>query len=407
MNIALIIDDMVSYPPTNGVTYRFVEASKRLSKYPGIHTIIADRGKSDIQKMQEDGFHTTIIPSDWLYNDKYPEVLSALKEKNIDIVHVSNAHSMVPVFGFKLANDLGAKLVCDMHDLYSDLAADPETAQRELHSQLTIANHCDHIFVMSKLDMERLIDYGLDENRLTWAPNGVEVKPERQTPCSTQELVFVGNMYYPPNAEAVMLIKNEIAPAVMKTCPQASFKIIGNAPEHLKADAPSNVNFLGMQPDLGVHFSTALAALAPLMHGGGMKVKMLDYASHSLPIVCTDIAMMGYDKNPGFALCGNINEFIAATIQLLNDPKQAFVCGQQSRSYVDEIFSWNNIIERQYQAYKEINQKPKREQKIEYSKDRAGNITIDGFVIEHPSHLAEERYQEAKPYQTTQIFEIK
>lgn len=107
MNVALVIDDIIEYPPKNGVTYRFYHAAKHLMNRDGIHVIIADRGGTEIQKLKNSGLKATFFPSKWLYDpQKTKDVLDIFRSKNINIIHVCNAHTMVPQYGFNLHNQL-------------------------------------------------------------------------------------------------------------------------------------------------------------------------------------------------------------------------------------------------------------------------------------------------------------
>lgn len=412
MNIALMIDDTVEIPPKNGVTARFYYAAKHLIKYPGVHVFIADRGGTEVEKMSQQGFSATIFPSKWLYDEtKFPFVVSLFREKKIDIIHVCNAHTMVPVYGFQLCNALNASLVCDMHDIYADLLPkDRKYDQARFNENLTqriVGKYADRIGVISKIDMERLASGVVDPQKMYWAPVGIESREIVKSNLGSQNVVFVGNMFYGPNYEAAKLIAEYISPAVRKECPNATFSLIGNAPEDIAV--LKNVVYLGPQDDLAPHFNNATVGLAPLNNGSGMKVKMLDYASFGLPVVGTTIAAMGYEENGGFIITDDYPTFVSQIVSLLKAPQLAQERGKSGKEYIDSNFSWNSIVHRQYQVYCTLYQEHLARNSpvsIPFKLSASGHVEVDGFLLEKPQHLAEERYQMVECLQNDRVLQI-
>ncbi|MDD3020667.1 MAG: glycosyltransferase family 4 protein [Alphaproteobacteria bacterium] len=412
MNVALMIDDTVEIPPKNGVTARFYNAAKHLLKYPGIHVFIADRGGTEVAKMSQQGFRATIFPSKWLYDaEKFPLIASLFREKNIKIIHVCNSHTMVPVYGFQLCNALNASLVCDMHDIYADLLPkDRKYDQARFNENLTqriVGKYADRVGVISRIDMERLASGVVDPQKMYWAPVGIESRETVRSKRDTQNVVFVGNMFYGPNYEAAKLISKYISPAVKEECPNAIFSLIGNAPEDIAS--LKNVVHLGPQDDLAPHFNKASVGLAPLNNGSGMKVKMLDYASFGLPVVGTTIAAMGYEENDGFIITDDYPTFVSQIVGLLKSPQLAQERGKAGKEYIDRNFSWYSIVQRQYQVYCDLYQEHLGRSSpvsIPFKLSASGHVEVNGFLLEKPQHLAEERYQMVQHLQKEMILRL-
>jgi glycosyltransferase involved in cell wall biosynthesis len=297
-----------------------------------------------------------------------------------------------------------------MHDIYANLIPkDKKYDQARFNENLTqriVGKYADRIGVVSKLDMEQLIASGIDQEKMYWAPVGAEL---RTLPGSIKRknIVFVGNMFYPPNYDAAKLISNFIAPAVLKRVPDAHFLLIGNAPFDIQ-NLP-NVKFLGPQDDLASSFNTATLGIAPLNNGSGMKVKMLDYASFGLPVVGTKISAMGYDENDGFMITDDYESFVNCMIELLNNPEEASRRGRAAKAYVDREFSWEHIVDCQYKIYEAAywdHQHGKNAMNIPVFERSDGRIEVDGFLLEPPQHLREKRYELAKPLQKDCMLEI-
>ncbi len=318
---------------------------------------------------------------------------------------------MVPQYGFNLHNQLEAALVCDMHDIYADLLPQgpeyEEARKQEALTQRIVGKYADKIGVISKLDLAKLVNDGIDASKMNWAPVGVNVREAPHTNNFGNKVVFVGNMFYGPNYDAAKLISSTIAPRVKKHIPDASFILVGNAPEDLKGLA--NIELVGPKDNLSRQFSDAALGLAPLTSGSGMKVKMLEYASHGLPVVGTTVAASGYEDNDGFIIRDNIDDFIKEIVRLLNDPDEILVIGAAAKKYAEENFSWDRIVDGQYNLYKALYEEKNicaNFNPIPFVRDEDGRIIVDNKILVQPQHLQELRYEHAERRQIDRVISI-
>ncbi|HOQ61047.1 MAG TPA: glycosyltransferase [Vicinamibacterales bacterium] len=118
------------------------------------------------------------------------------------------------------------------------------------------------------------------------------------------DLLFVGGLHWPPNADAVAHFARDIWPLVRREAPDATLTVVG------RADAPvaqalrriDGIRLAGHVPDVAPYFERARAFVVPLRAGGGMRVKILEALARGLPVVSTAIGVEGIDAAHGVHL---------------------------------------------------------------------------------------------------------
>lgn len=395
--------DGLSLPPKDGVTYRVYHVLKRLSARTDvdIRIYLTDRGWMPYERILQEGFDCKIFPADWLF--KSPEKIAAiLIEDKIDILHILNSHSLIPFFGFELAKLANTKLVCDMHDvdyhLYTTLGKNIETIEEAKELQKIVGEACSHIFVMSSFDIPMLHQIGIAQEKITYSPNGVDIYEGDVQKKASKEILFIGNMNYEPNKEAVESLINEIAPKVLAEHQDARFIIIGRASSELNTHSSHRIQFLGEVDNITPYLLNATIGIAPLKSGSGMKVKMLTYASHALPVLGTPTALMGYNENPGFIVENDIPSVTCRLIELLKDPQSLPTRGQSGRAYAREYFSWDSIIRNIASQYDRIFLDDRKAFIPEVKRD-GDKVCIGTRSYPLPMFMQEKRFSNSTPIQ--------
>jgi glycosyltransferase involved in cell wall biosynthesis len=206
--------------------------------------------------------------------------------------------------------------------------------------------------VCSDEDRKRLIRLGL-KNVVT-IPNGIDI-PTRVSRRPTMghavknRLVFLGNMSYNPNADAVKFFAHQVLPVVAERLSSVTFDVIGpNVDRSLLEIVGSHVQFRGFVEDLPSTLSEYDIFVAPLRYGSGTKLKVLAAMASRLPIVTTTV---GAD---GLGLLHDLNALVADSAQqlaecivaLARDPVRAERLAARAFDDVQEHFEWTAIRER-------------------------------------------------------------
>ncbi len=173
---------------------------------------------------------------------------------------------------------------------------------------------------------------------VAWLPPAVPV-PER--PVDQQDgLAFLGGLDYLPNVQALRFYRDEVLPHLEATDPRFVLHVIGHCPDVVRAelDVPGIV-LHGFVPDLHAALSRRVL-VAPLVAGGGVKLKVLDAMAHGLPVVGTAGAFEGLGLPDGVAVqAGTAVELADLIRRTATDPARCRALGLRAREVVRERFS--------------------------------------------------------------------
>jgi glycosyltransferase involved in cell wall biosynthesis len=199
-------------------------------------------------------------------------------------------------------------------------------------------------------------EFGLG-NVLGSVPTGVDVEHFASVPKSPQpgNLAFLGSMDWMPNTDATVWFVAEIFPLVKKSCPNATFTIIGrNPPEKIKALAAQDpaIRVTGTVADVRPHLAQAEAMLVPLRVGGGTRIKIYEAMAAGIPVVSTRIGAEGlkvaHEEN--ILLADRPEDFAQETIRLLQHPDLRELLSTRAHTLVRDHFGWASVA-RVFETY--------------------------------------------------------
>lgn len=173
-----------------------------------------------------------------------------------------------------------------------------------------------------------------------------QVRPAQPT-SGSKNVLHLGTMFWPPNAEGVLWFARKVWPQVQAQIPQATFTIVGkNPPEAVRALAASGkIEVTGFVQDPQPYLDQAAVFIVPLFSGSGMRVKILDAWSWGLPIVSTSIGAEGLEFRNGenILIADSAQEFAQAVLRLLQDEPLAARLRQNGRDWVSQVYDWRKV----------------------------------------------------------------
>jgi glycosyltransferase involved in cell wall biosynthesis len=173
-------------------------------------------------------------------------------------------------------------------------------------------------------------------------PNAVRL-PERpaRSPAAPPDLLFVGNLTYPPNVEAARTLAEQILPAVRRRTGLPVTATIAGAHDRDPAVTGlarhEGVVVPGFVPDLAGLYAAATACVVALAHGGGTRIKLLEAFAHGVPVVATPAAFAGLGVEPDVHLLGGDSPDVLAgqVAELLADPARGGRIAAAARRFVE------------------------------------------------------------------------
>ena len=180
-------------------------------------------------------------------------------------------------------------------------------------------------------------------------PNGVDhdyFKPQNRE--KQYDLVFTGNMSYPPNVNAVEYLADEIMPIVWKTLPEAKLYIAGATPDpKVKRTASERIIISGWLDDIRDAYAQSRVFIAPMRIGTGLQNKLLEAMSMRLPAITSPLAnaSLGAKPNEEILIGSNAEEMANNIITLLSDTQKAEQMAKAGYDFTNRVYDWGKATE--------------------------------------------------------------
>ncbi|MCB1021113.1 MAG: glycosyltransferase [Acidobacteria bacterium] len=159
------------------------------------------------------------------------------------------------------------------------------------------------------------------------------------------ELVFAGSFTYDVNHHAMQWFTGAVLPLIHEQRPQVRLRITGN---HAGLPLPymQNVELAGMLPDVRPAIAGAWVSVAPLLTGGGTRLKILEAMALGSPVIATSKGAEGLQARDGedLLIADTAPDFAAATLRLLGDEDLRRRLSENARALVQENYDWPVIL---------------------------------------------------------------
>lgn len=161
----------------------------------------------------------------------------------------------------------------------------------------------------------------------------------------TTDLLFTGNMNYPPNISAARRLAKEILPELLREFPELKLTIAGATPHAtVKALENDRIIITGWVPNIQLVYGSARIFVAPMEIGSGMQNKILEAMAMEVPVVTSKLAAepIGAQHNRELLVAESNEEFIHCIHRLLSDDELCKEITSNAKNFVKEKFSWKS-----------------------------------------------------------------
>ena len=228
--------------------------------------------------------------------------------------------------------------------------------RRVLHFEFKMVRSCEYdafdIFdaftIISAADRDVIPHRRSPE--ITVVPNGIDTSyfaPDTAA-AKNYDVVFCGNMKYPPNVDAAKYLVKDIMPRVWERHPEARVLISGTNPaKEVKRLAGERVVITGRVDDIRRSYAQSRVFVAPMRMGSGMQNKLLEAMAMHLPCVTTKIASdaLGTEQGLHLLVGQNADDVAQKICQLLGDEEFACQIADNGLAFVRQNFSWRRSDE--------------------------------------------------------------
>ncbi len=214
-----------------------------------------------------------------------------------------------------------------------------------MYEKKSFANF-DHHTIISEQD-KKLIPHP-DHDKIQVIPNGVDtdfyhpVKQEKK-----YDLIFAGNMAYPPNVESALFIAKEVLPLLFNRKPGIKLVIAGATPaKEILALQSENIEVTGWVDDMRDYFSQSKIHLAPMLISIGLQNKILQAMAMKIPCIVSSLANNAIHApvNECVLIADTPQDYVDKIIQLLDDENVSMKLSENAFRFVHANFNWSASV---------------------------------------------------------------
>ena len=188
--------------------------------------------------------------------------------------------------------------------------------------------------------------------------HGVIIKDIKRIDPPENNLMFLGNLEYPPNIDAVIYFTDKIFPLIKSKIKDVKIYIVGIIPKKKKIYSykkipkklikynHKDIIFTDYVENLDEYFSKCKVFVAPLRMGSGLQFKILDALNYEIPIVTTSIVNQGIEAevNKEILIANNSEEFANRVIKLLKNEGLRKKLSTNGKKFLEKNYAWDNIL---------------------------------------------------------------
>lgn len=253
---------------------------------------------------------------------------------------VKNIHTIPKTIDFMDALSAGIQRRTESQPFYLKWIFKRETRTLQDYER-RIFDYFENRTIISEQD--RSLIRHQERNEIIVIPNGVDRSflDFRENVEEKYDLVFVGNMSYPPNVEAVKYIEehilsknSELTLLVSGSNPHSSIKRI--------AEQNSQIFLTGWVDDIRHSYKSGKIFLAPMTIGTGMQNKLLEAMALGVPCVTTPLANNAIHATPGdeIIVADKPEEIYRSVVKLLKDQLQRESLAKNAKEFIENNYSW-------------------------------------------------------------------
>lgn len=189
-----------------------------------------------------------------------------------------------------------------------------------------------------------------DKEKITIISNGVDTeyfKPIKQS--KDFDILFNGNMNYPPNIESAEYLVHKILPIVRKKYPSVKTLISGTNPnKRILALASDTIKVSGWVNDIRENFAHSRMLVAPMFLSIGLQNKLLEAMAMQIPCITSTLAnnALKAERGKSILIANTPEQYAEHIISLLDNEQKAADIALNGYNYVHENFSWEKETEK-------------------------------------------------------------
>ena len=218
----------------------------------------------------------------------------------------------------------------------------------------------DHVLAVTDIDrvgLEDALNFSKANQNERVAPITVvpiavdtqQLQPIKRKPGS-KNIVTLGTLHYPPNADGIRWFFNEVFPLVRQRVPDVTLTIIGKNPPQdfldLAERNPGVITITGYVPELAPYLEPSALMVVPVRAGGGMRVRILEAFAYAMPVVTTTIGLEGIhaELEKDVLVADSATDFAKRVSELLENTTLQEKLSLNGRHLAETKYDWQVVL---------------------------------------------------------------
>lgn len=371
----IIFNNYPIIPPNFGGAIRIYKIANYIA-INGIEThLIAPKGKEESSYSPSFIYHTyptlhryshvigDIINMHIFFNQIIISLKNITSRKDL-ILQAEHIYSIYPAYFLKILFRI--PLVVTEHNLEGNLAK--KISKSKIYANYLellerfFLKRVDYIVCVSDNDKKILMnEFKIPDQKISVIPNGADINNYQLDKKSNIKLcygdssvvIFMGPTEYIPNKEAIKIIEYFLNPRIKEEIPNVLFLIVGKGHEFC---IDKNIIYTGYVKDVTPYLEASDVAIAPLLSGGGTRIKLLEYFAAGKAVVSTTKGAEGIEveHNENILIADNWIDFADRIIELLKNTQLRNYIGNNARELVEKKYQWEKLANDYIELYKKI-----------------------------------------------------
>ena len=185
------------------------------------------------------------------------------------------------------------------NSLYTQARREQQASDMYARLERELLPRFDGIYVCSQQDKNQL-DTQVDGQHVHVLPNVIRLPsgPHSAKNGGPFTFLFVGNLAYYPNEDAVMYFLEHVLPCLRQRAKHPfCLTVVGSGPRRRLRHSRQipEFRYIGYVSELAPYYDQADAVVVPLRAGGGTRIKVLEAFSFMRPVVSTSLGVEGLE----------------------------------------------------------------------------------------------------------------
>ncbi len=169
---------------------------------------------------------------------------------------------------------------------------------------------------------------------------------------------LIGSMGWQPTRSAAIRLMTSIWPKVKERVPDAQLLVVGRGAQGSleRFLGEPDVTIKGDVPETEPYFRKLSVLAYPVIHGSGMKVKVMESMAYGVPVVTTAEGVEGIDAVPGVhaAIANDDDTLVDHIVRLLDDGQARRDMSLAARRLIEEKYSPEPVLSQIESVYQKL-----------------------------------------------------